>query len=98
MKALKKFDPGTLTRNDLVELTDKLKRKSATEIFRRLGVRRYTLRGTTYATPGLAALEGLPKKAPIRVINPDHWYSAEELLDLYKQWASNAELEQITKL
>lgn len=97
MKALKRFDPGKLTRNDLIELTDKLKLRSSTEIFKRIGVKRYIRHGTTYVTPGFAALQGLPKRAPVRVINDEYNYQAEELLELWKQWASDRELEKITK-
>ena len=97
MKALRRYEPGTLTHNDLVELTRNLKKKAATDIFERLGVTRYMRHGQSYATPGLVAIEGLPKKAPVRLINDDHWYSAEELLDIWIDFASDYELSQITR-
>jgi hypothetical protein len=97
MKALRRPNVETLTRNDLVELADKLKLRSSTEIFKRIGVKRYIRHGTTYVTPGFAALQGLPKRAPVRVINDEYNYRAEELLDLWKTWASDRELEKLTR-
>ena len=95
MKSTQRYELSRLTHNDLVDLVDKLKQKSATEIFHRLGIKRYAIRGTTYATPGIVALRGLPKKAPLRVIDTNRWYRAEELVDVYKEWASDTELEKI---
>lgn len=97
MKALRRPNVESLTRNDLVELTDKLKLKNDTLIFKRLGVKRYILKGSTYKVPGILALQGLPKRAPVRIIDETHWYSASEILDLYKQWASDKELEKLTR-
>ena len=96
-KATRRYTPEKMTRGDLVELADKLKRKSASHIFRKLGVKRYMRYGSSYATPGVAAVQGLPRKAPIRVVNFDYYYSAEELIDLWICWGSDRELERITK-
>lgn len=96
-KATRRYIPEKMTRSDLAELADGLKRKSATEIFRRLGIKRYVRQGATYKVPGLLALQGLPKKAPVRVINDGWYYSAEELIDLYKRYASDRELERLTR-
>jgi hypothetical protein len=97
MKALRRYEPGTLNRHDLVDLTENLKRKSATTIFRKIGVKRYARHGSSYAVPGLAAIQGLPKRAPVRLIDDERWYSPEELLDVWVEWASDKELEKITK-
>jgi hypothetical protein len=96
-KATRRYTPEKMTRSDLVELTERLKRKSASTIFERLGVKHYMRYGSSYATPGVAALQGLPRKAPVRVINLDYYYSPEELVDIWCRWGSDSELERITR-
>lgn len=97
MKALRRYEPGTLTRSDLVELADKLKQKASTTIFKKIGVKRYMRHGSIYVVPGLLAVQGLPKRAPVRCINDEHFYSAEEMLEFWKQYASDRELERLTR-
>ena len=96
-KATRRYTPEKLTRSDLAELVDKLKQKNSTYIFKKLGVRRYIRHGSTFCVPGIAAIQGLPKNAPVRLLNDNHYYRAEELLDIWQRWATNSELERIIR-
>ena len=97
MKSTDRYQAKQINKNDLHELADKLKLQSATTIFKKLGIRHYTRHGSSYAAPGLAVIEGLPKNAPLRVIDEGYWYSAEEIVDIWKEWATKAELERVTR-
>ncbi len=98
-KATVKYQPAKMMRSDFSELLDVMSVKlSDSEIFDRVGARGYQRHGSKVAIPGYAAITAIPKKAPIGQISDDKWYTADEILDLWKRFASDRELEKITQL
>lgn len=97
-KATVRYTPAKMVRSDFAELLDVMcVRLSDSEIFAKVGARGYQRHGSKIAIPGYAAITAIPKKAPIGQINDEKWYTAPEILDLWKRYASDRELEKITR-